>query len=267
MVTKNIISVFTLNIGNTHAKLVAWSKGAIEARFEWSTSEKNPKLGKWFGNSDAPVLIAGVVPAYKERLAAHVQKSGRRVLIFRRDVKPFLKIAPSPAAKVGDDRIAGALGALFIKADRPWVTIDVGTAMTINAIRPGSAKKPPRFEGGLIVASATTSLRALNQFTAQLPLFDNLKGSGSKSFLGRNTQEAMALGVWHAQIAAAITIAKGQIRELGPRTLIALTGGGAGGLDYSTEFRSAFPRRIYSIKELVHLGLYSAWLQSGRKHG
>src|SRR5690348_16609896 len=104
----NIDAVFTLNVGNTHTKLIHWQNGAAGERIEWITGEKNPKWNALFrADSAADVVVAGVVPAYQEKLAAKIRKSGRSVLFFRRDLKPRIKIVPSPAVRVGDARIAG----------------------------------------------------------------------------------------------------------------------------------------------------------------
>jgi pantothenate kinase type III len=264
--------VFTLNVGNTHTKLIGWGENLAPDWLAWKTDGKRPNLAAFFAanaTTEAAVVLAGVVPSYKEALAREFLKFDREILIFRRDLKPRIDIIPSPPEKVGDDRIAGALGALAIDPKRPWVTVDVGTAMTVNAVRPGINSKPPRFEGGLIVPGATTSLLALGEFTAQLPQFERLPviARVGASFIGRNTKDAMILGVYHAQLAAAIALAKGQLKELGPRARIALTGGGANDLRFSIEFCKAFPPgRVIPHFELVHFGLYSAW-KDAHAHG
>lgn len=260
-------TVFTLNIGNTHTRLVGWGKGLTPDSADWKTNSKIPNLNTLLeanGIPGAPIVLAGVVPAYKEKLAATLRKSGRAVHIFRRDLKPRIKIVPRPPEHVGDDRIAAALGALVLDRTCPWVVVDVGTAMTINAVRPGTKSQPPRFEGGLIVPSAATSLRALNQFTAQLPhaAHHSVSRRVYESFIGRNTKDAMVLGVYHAQFAAAIALTQGQLKELGPRAQAVITGGGA---SFAPAFSAALSAGI--VEDLVHLGLYAAWKQNEPPHG
>ena len=259
-------TVFTLNIGNTHTRLIGWGTGKPDSAV-WKTNSKPSNLSallKANGIPGAPIILAGVVPAYKEMLAAALRTSGRAVHIFRRDLKPRIKIVPKPPERVGDDRLAAALGALVLDKTCPWVVVDVGTAMTINAVRPGSKSKPPRFEGGLIVPSATTSLRALNHFTAQLPQTERHRISRRDPFIGRNTEDAMVLGVYHAQFAAAVALTQGQLKELGPRARAVITGGGA---NFAPAFCIALNRCAVSVEDLVHLGLYAAWQQSERSHG
>src|SRR5258706_107145 len=94
---------------------------------------------------------------------------------------------------------------------------------------PSAARRKRDCAGPHHVRGRVTSLNALHEFTAQLPRLERLSISGySKScFIGGSTKEAMLLGVYRAQIAAAISLAKGQLLELGRQTRVVLTGGGA----------------------------------------
>jgi pantothenate kinase type III len=208
------------------------------------------------------VIIGGVVPELKARISKAWRKAGWNVEVFRKDIPPHIEIVPRPAERVGDDRIASALGALALDPSRPWVVVDAGTAMTINAVTPRNKGKRPRFEGGLIVPGTAMSLKALAHFTAQLPDLSAKKFSSNKSFIGRNTEEAMLLGVHQASIATAVTLAKGQIGALGPRTHVVLTGGGVGPI-FLKAFKDAFSSGMVRMHPyLVDLGLFSCWEQS-----
>ena len=261
--------VFTVNVGNRHTKLLGWADRGAPDWLAWETDEPPPRdlarILQANGTDEAPMVLAGVVPEYRDELAARFFRMGREVLRFRKDLAPRIEIVPQPPERVGDDRIAAALGALTLDSKRPWVVVDVGTAMTINAVTPAQGDALPRFEGGLIVPGTMVSLMALSEYTAQLPQLDRLPVYGwvHSSFIGRSTQEAMLRGVYKAQIAAAIALAKGQMRELGVRTRVALTGGGAAEAGFQIEFLEAFPAgKVLPYAELVHLGLFAAWKAS-----
>ncbi|MCY3020226.1 MAG: type III pantothenate kinase, partial [Planctomycetota bacterium] len=166
-------AVFTLNVGNTRTTLAAWRAGRVAARLEWATGHKPPRrLAHVLAANaagQAPVVLASVVPAYSTALRAVLRELGRKVLVFRKDLTPRIEIVPRPPQRVGDDRIASALGALALDGTRPWVVVDAGTALTVNAVRPRSGTRAPRFEGGLIIPGAGLALRALADGTAQLP--------------------------------------------------------------------------------------------------
>jgi pantothenate kinase type III len=253
---------FTLNVGNTHCRLTGWSSRAqIVGQWVWPTSDDPVlHLKRSCIELRKPVILSAVVPRVRERIIVILRKAAYEVHVFRRDLKPRLKIVPKPTARVGDDRIASTLGALALDSTRPWVIIDVGTAVTVNAVTPSRHGKPARFEGGLILPGTVMSLKALAQFTAQLPDLSSIKYRFRNSFIGRNTEEAMLLGVYQASVATAVALAKGQLKELGPRARIALTGGGANSPDFQKAFKKACPPGMVSVHPyLVDLGLFSCW--------
>ncbi|MGD0092399.1 MAG: type III pantothenate kinase [Planctomycetota bacterium] len=265
--TKGRFGVFTLNIGNTNTTVIGSRFQVPPYGLVWKTGAALPLELATVLNEElakgAPVVLAGVVPQYKEELAATLRKLGHEVLIFRQDLEPEIEIVPQPAERVGDDRIADAMGALAQGPGNPWVIVDVGTAMTINAVTPRHRGRLPRFEGGLILPGAAACLRALAENTAQLPLLARWPEGAQENatFIGKSTEQAMLLGVYHAQVTSAISLAKGQMRELGPRTRVILTGGGATQAGFDTEFLASFPPgKAVLYAQLVHLGLAAAWM-------
>jgi pantothenate kinase type III len=258
--------VFTINVGNTHCRMIGWHRdGAMAPCLEWQTQRVVPKnistLIRQRGAQKASVVVAGVVPDYKEGLRARFEKDQIAVAEFREDLPAPIEIVPKPSERVGDDRIAGALGALYLDPKCPWVVVDVGTAVTVNAVRPARGRGLPRFEGGLIFPGAEISLRALTEHTAQLPELNAQISAARPVFIGKNTEDAMRWGVYHAQREAAVALAKAQVKILGARTRIALTGGGSGDAFFVSRFRQAFPKRgmLINFGTLVHLGLFAAW--------
>jgi len=259
------VAAFTLNVGNTHSRLIGWSsRGELVSWKPWETRE-NPLryLAAFNASCSIPLILGGVVPDVKETIVDALRNSGCKIHVFRSDIQPRMKILPRPPERVGDDRIASALGALAIDPSRPWVIVDAGTATTINAVTPGRNGRLPRFEGGLIVPGAAMSLEALAHFTAQLPSLSAKRLKHKYSFIGRNTEEAMLLGVYQANVATAAALAKGQLKELGPRARIALTGGGGESPGFQKAFKETCPAGCVSIHpHLVDLGLFSCWKEA-----
>jgi type III pantothenate kinase len=224
------------------------------------------------GTPEAPVVLAGVVPGTVKRLEKAL-RARFRVYRFRRDFPCPIEIVPRPARAVGDDRLAAALGALALDASVPWVVLDAGTALTVNAVRPlpGNSgtdrtsglspnlrvRRLGRFEGGLIVPGEALALRALHGGTAQLPALKPWS-KGHAPVIGHSTGEAMRAGVRRAQVAAACALARAQAEHLGSRTRIALTGGGAEVL-WPAVRRELWRWRPVLVPDLVLRGLYVAW--------
>lgn len=124
-----------------------------------------------------------------------------------------------PKAKLGADRIANALGAVLLFPGQSRIIIDVGTAVTIDAV---SSKN--EFLGGIIMPGISLCLAAMDQGTGQLPLIHYKRVSRA---IGNNTKECMRLGSLYS-VAGGIRFALEQIiaKERFTHYQIVTTGGG-----------------------------------------
>ena len=281
-----IYSLITVMAGNTHTKAVGWHDDGLQGEVvAWRTHDaalyhEDLRLSRAAGSTPyAPLekmadaetrfVLAGVTPAYQDELKRWLEASGYAVLRFRAELPAPIEIIPQPAEKVGDDRIAGALGALARDPLTPAVVIDSGTALTINAVSPGKPDSSPspsigKFEGGLIIPGQDLMLAALKQFTQRLPRLDHVPLPATldaATAIGRNTDEAMTRGAWHAYVYGAISGALAQRQMLGQTARILLTGGGAEELlpHLVKAFEPDANWQLELHAELVHLGLYAAY--------
>lgn len=105
--------------------------------------------------------------------------------------------------RVGIDRLLNAVAANALRpANRPAIVIDSGTATTVNYVSPDGA-----FSGGAILPGLEMSAKALNHYTAALPLIPVHDLSGPPPMTpGRNTRDAICSGLFWGQV--------GAIREL-----------------------------------------------------
>jgi len=248
----------TVNIGNTHTTATAWTfENDTPETMEWQSDFKSMAAVASFAATASNIVIASVVKQCTSKLFNDLGALGKKPLFFRIDIKPDLEIVPSPEERVGDDRIAAALGALDLDNESPWIVIDAGTAVTCNVVRPG---KPARFEGGLIYPGALLCLKSLNQGTAQLPDLNSAAFDASEfGFVGTNTEQAMVSGVLAMQSAAILSIIEGQRIFLGSTARVAMTGGGAGFLIDALRRSGGTKFDIVYQPTLVHQGLLAAW--------
>lgn len=249
--------VMTLSVGNTTISSFYWSQ------------EGQPLLGvfdTWpmevgFCHREWDIcVLSGVVPqriTKIEKILKQRRFAGRHCLRFRREIPCPLDIAPRSKSSVGDDRLAAAVGALTLDSSRPWVVIDAGTALTVNAVCPQKGKYLGRFEGGLIMPGEELCLSALRSGTAQLPHLDHWPLVAAPN-IGRSTSEAIRAGVRKMQAAAAYEVALAQAKLLGKNTGFVLTGGGAENIWIEYE-RQWDDLRARFDSTLVHRGLYEAW--------
>ncbi len=105
--------------------------------------------------------------------------------------------------KVGLDRLLNTVAANAVRpAWRPAIVIDSGTATTVNFISTEGV-----FRGGAIMPGLEMSAKALNHYTAVLPLVPVQDLGGElPAAPGRNTREAIRNGLFWGQV--------GAIREL-----------------------------------------------------
>jgi type III pantothenate kinase len=93
----------------------------------------------------------------------------------------------SSIENAGIDRMLGTIGAMA-RYGAPIITVDCGTAVTINAV-----SKDQEFLGGLIFAGLGTQLYGLSKQTAAIPDF---KFSPIDAVIGVNTEQCLMAGVY-----------------------------------------------------------------------
>lgn len=251
----------TVNIGNSHTTAMAWNfRNETSETLELQSDFRSMYSIAKFACAAPEIVVASVVKQCARKLLNDLLALERQPIFLRIDLEPQIEIVPQPAERVGDDRIAAALGALSLDGTRAWIVVDAGTAVTCNAVTPGRDGRLPRFEGGLIFPGAALCLQSLNQGTAQLPDLTSAPIKNSVfDFIGRNTEQAMLYGALAMQSAAILSMIEGQQAMLGGDARVALTGGGAGFLVEALKRSGGAKYNIVYEPGLVHLGLLAAW--------
>lgn len=121
---------------------------------------------------------------------------------------------------LGADRVAAAVGAWSEHEGRNILVIDAGTAVTYDFVDASGV-----YRGGNIAPGITMELKALNNFTARLPLvpFPENIPRLCRNLFGKNTPDAMALGAVYS-VVASIAFYKSRL----PQDTIVVLGGGCG---------------------------------------
>jgi type III pantothenate kinase len=167
--------------------------------------------------------VAGVHPARLERFAAWATARGDHVRVLTHADIP-LKIDVDEPAKVGIDRLLGAVAARArTPAGSPCVTVDVGTAVTVNLVDAAGV-----FRGGAIFPGPRLMALALNRNTAALPPVE-VSEVPAPPPVGRNTAAAIRSGV-AAAVQGGVGVLVTRFAVLHPWPHLFLTGGGLGSL-------------------------------------
>jgi type III pantothenate kinase len=228
-----------IDIGNTHTKLAWFEKGKLieVIRYEEfrisairETIEKIP----------ARQVIISSVGLPDSKIKPLLESEHRKILVLDYTTPLPLEISYDTPETLGHDRIAAAVGAYYLYPNRNVLIVDMGTAITIDFITAEG-----KFPGGNISPGLHTRFRALNEYTAKLPLVGM-----DPAFppFGYNTTSAIIAGVQEG-IVFEINGYINAFEHRYPDCEFILTGGDAG------FFVSKLKKPIFALPELVLTGL------------
>jgi type III pantothenate kinase len=129
-----------------------------------------------------------------------------------------LKISYDNPAEVGADRIVNGVAA-FQKYGGPCVVVDLGTAITFDAVSASGC-----YLGGIICPGVGIAIEGLFAKTARLPLVDFREPD---KLIGTNTVGSMQSGLYYGAIGMIDGILERLTEALGPETRAIATGGQA----------------------------------------
>ncbi|MBO6514876.1 MAG: type III pantothenate kinase, partial [Phycisphaerales bacterium] len=177
---------------------------------------------------DPTIVIAGVNPKSADEIERAIRKSSNlNIYRFGRDFQIPIRhtLTESGEMTVGQDRLLCALGAYAV-LNQACVVIDAGTAVTIDFIDGEGV-----FHGGAILPGISMMLSSLHEATANLPKLVYSKLDPSKHNPGKQTDEAIMLGVTYAVRGAvrALTERYAEHYQAYPQTIV--TGGDMGILE------------------------------------
>lgn len=211
-------------------------------------------LAEWLarGNSASHVALSSVADDVMQRAVLRVLEAwfGSPVAT---NPECGLQLDLRQPESVGRDRLYAARGALARTGGRAAVVVDAGTALTVDAVRPGSAGSPGVYLGGAIAPGPEMAAEALARGAARLP---RIRPRPGQPALGKDTHAALAAGVGVGFEGAAAHLVERVAAEADiPDAAVVLTGGAA---DYLIEVLTRSGRELCVEPHLVHLGLRAA---------
>jgi type III pantothenate kinase len=177
------------DIGNSFIKAGLFESDKLVDIFSF---ENTNRLGEIIsGREISAAGISSVVPLKTEKVLRLFQTASIPFHIITHNSAFNLKINYKTPETLGIDRICSAEGAYFlnhgIKKDEILVSVDMGTATTVNIVIP-----PGEFLGGVIAPGVTMMGNALHSYTAQLPEVDFEDYDG---MFGSSTRSSIASGL------------------------------------------------------------------------
>ena len=189
--------LLTLDIGNTNIKSGLFVNDQLN---DFKTHQTIDSVLAYIKQIDySNVAVCSVNPTLEKNIFDEI--SSTQITFFKAKVnqKFNLKINYQTPYTLGMDRVCSAVGALELSlkskllSDKQFlITVDLGTATTINVVSPEK-----KFIGGSIAPGIRTMLSSLNEKTAQLPM---LGLESYQGLIGNSTESSMVSGVINATI-------------------------------------------------------------------
>lgn len=226
--------ILTIDIGNTTVSLCGVERTdteGLEARFcakmdtirdkdsmaYLATMRQRLEQNGISQNVFKGAVLSSVVPCLIQPVSKAVHAlTGHYPVLVTLDSKTGLTMDVYEPDKVGMDRIVDAAWAAY-HYPLPLVTVDMGTATTMNVVDEGAI-----FRGGVIAPGVGTGLDALSTRCAQLPKIE--LGTPAPT-IGKNTAECMLAGTVTAAAAMIDGLVANMERELGKPCTLVITGG------------------------------------------
>jgi type III pantothenate kinase len=159
---------------------------APDDRDSWAS-----QLRAWNLHGPADWAVAGVHSGRRDELVAWLRNAGASLRVIDNYRQLPLHVDVVAPEKVGIDRLLNAVGALGrVPRGKPVIIIDAGTAVTVDRL-----DETGTFRGGAIFPGLHLMAKALDEFTALLPLVQEFT---PHDLPGRDTAAAIQAGVFHA---------------------------------------------------------------------
>lgn len=218
--------ILAVDIGNTTVRFCSVSRQGAE--FQVENSIRYPTDGFAFPYfADAGLspdlfegaVISSVVPSRTALLTDLLSDAmGKPPLVVTSETDFHMPCAVKHPDRLGTDRLVDACYAKMVYP-LPLITVDAGTAVTLNAV-----DRDGRFLGGAIAPGLELAMGSLHEHTAQL---SSEVLSAPEHVIGTDTRECMLSGV----VAGTAGLVEGLVRrmseEMGEGTSVVLTGGGS----------------------------------------
>lgn len=206
-----------IDVGNTFTKVGVFNSGNLIHTHRCNTSELVDNLRELKEEFPITKAVVAFVGHLSQNQLSELNKMVELLILDRTVPVPFVNNYHTPNT-LGVDRIALVAAAVKYFPDKDVLIIDAGTCITYDFLSKGK-----EYEGGSISPGLKMRYRAMNHFTAALPL---LEPESVADFLGKTTETAMHTGIIYGiinEIEGFITLYQNNHADL----TVILTGGDA----------------------------------------
>lgn len=176
-----------VDIGNSYAKVAVFDKNGQNPDLFMSVKQLTPAfLAPFFHDFAIDFCLISAVGAYDKAVDDFIAQRCQLV-DFQQCTKLPIQICYATPRTLGRDRIANAVAAHALAPNKNVLSIQAGSCLVCDFVT-----KNGDYLGGSIAPGIDMKIKALHQFTAQLPQVE--KGSPDH-FIGKTTEQSILSGV------------------------------------------------------------------------
>lgn len=229
-----------IDVGNTQVKLGAYNVSGQLEHYERIANLNEKDLEKILKQWGIEYAILSSVRAEHEGVVDYLKQHLKKVLKLSSELPlPITNEYQTPRT-LGNDRLAGVIGASTLYPNENLLVVDAGTCITYDFIT-----KDNIYFGGSILPGIEMRFKALNHFTAKLPLVEKVE---LNSFIGNTTQTSIQTGVLFG-VLHELKGFKQQYQAKFGNIKVIVTGGD------TSFFESQLKNEIFAQPNLVLIGL------------
>ena len=229
-----------VDIGNTRTKAALYRESHL---LEYTEDMDQATLQEWMAEN--PKVLVAKSGKNKE-VEARLEPT--HYLDYTHDLP--IELDYNTPETLGADRLAAAVGAHVLGPEDNWLILSMGTCITLDWLEAGV------FRGGMIAPGLAMRYRAMNEFTASLPLVCQ---NPEARFPGKSTEECMQVG-GNAAVVNEISGFVKAVQHKHPKVKLVQHGGSR------INFGNALKIEIFARPKLVLEGLLYLLLQHDEKN-
>lgn len=237
--------IIVVDVGNTYVKIGYFinSKLANFERVTWTDFSEESSIQKKLTNLKG--IFSSVLSFGQNQL---IKSLYPHLIAFDLKLKLPLKLDYKTIDTLGKDRLCNAVAAWNMNPTRNSLIIDVGTCIKFDFVSKNSV-----YEGGAISPGIKLRYKSLNDYTANLPLVNELD---KVDLIGKSTIESIHSGVMNG-INAEIQYLIQEYEKKYDSLTIFVTGGDAKYFDIATK-NNIFANENYTLNGLYQIYLFNA---------
>lgn len=178
------MSNLAIDNGNSSSKVALFKDNVLIKREIWKKSSVD-RFQDFIKEHEVEKVILSTVGKMNPDIEEYLKEQGYFISLSYQTPLPIKNLYKTPET-LGDDRIAAVMGATVLYPNQPCLVIDIGTCITYDFIN-----EKNEYLGGTISPGIRLRYKAMNQFTANLPL---VKRQRLESFIGYSTVTCMRTG-------------------------------------------------------------------------